>query len=392
MKKIIITCALFLSFNIIYAQNNQGKTDDAGRIALATVISNDIDGLNPSAQSFLKSKLNRITSNYGMGGSVMSERFIITANVQIISKDITSTAPPMQVYTLEVGFFIGDGIDGKLFASTSKTFKGVGETETKAYRAALKNIKTTDPVFKSFIEEGKYKIIEYYNSQCDFILKEALTMAEAKEYDIAMYKLAEVPKVCKECFEKCQDALVYVFNLKIENECQERIAKSKSFIANDDYESAAIELSMITPDINCYPDVQVILQEIKDHRCAVSLGKAKGAWANRNSIEAAGYLTEIPTDSKCYDEASILSKKISSKLDADEKREWDLAYEKYNRNQNLIENQANHQIELDNRNQDYMENQGFELEMEKVKSATKIAVAYAENQPKNVTYNYKGWW
>ena len=197
MKITIYILALFFSFSA-FSQNNQGKTNDAGRIALASVVSNSIDGLNPASQSFLKNKLNQITSKYGMGGSAMNERFIITANAQVVTKDITSTAPPMHAYTLEVTFFIGDGVDGKLFASTSKTLKGVGETETKAYKAALKNIKSSDPVFQSFIEEGKNKIIEFYNSQCDFILKEAEMLVSRNEFDAAIYKLVGIPEVCKE--------------------------------------------------------------------------------------------------------------------------------------------------------------------------------------------------
>ncbi len=265
MKITIYILALFFSFSA-FSQNNQGKTNDAGRIALASVVSNSIDGLNPASQSFLKNKLNQITSKYGMGGSAMNERFIITANAQVVTKDITSTAPPMHAYTLEVTFFIGDGVDGKLFASTSKTLKGVGETETKAYKAALKNIKSSDPVFQSFIEEGKNKIIEFYNSQCDFILKEAEMLVSRNEFDAAIYKLVGIPEVCKECYDKAMDAVAPIYQKQIDYECTKLLADARNAWneSQDSYsaQKASQFLGQIDPNSKCFSDSQSLTAEI----------------------------------------------------------------------------------------------------------------------------------
>ena len=68
-------------------------------------------------------------------------------------------------------------MEGIKFASFSATVKGVGENETKAYMSALKNLKTNDPNYQDFIEKAKNKIVEYYNSKCDFIIKEAKALA-----------------------------------------------------------------------------------------------------------------------------------------------------------------------------------------------------------------------
>lgn len=265
MKITIYIFALFFSFSA-FSQNNQGKTNDAGRIALASVVSNSIDGLTPASQSFLENKLNQITSKYGMGGSAMNERFIITANVQVVTKDITSSAPPMHAYTLEVTFFIGDGIDGKLFASTSKTLKGVGETETKAYKAALKNIKSSDPVFKSFIEEGKNRIIEYYNSQCDFMLKEAEMLVSRNEFDAAIYKLIGIPEVCKECYDKAMGAVAPIYQKQIDYECTQILANARN-AWNESQDSPSAQkasqfLGQIDPNSKCISDAQSLTTEI----------------------------------------------------------------------------------------------------------------------------------
>lgn len=266
MKKIILLSLIILNFSYIYAQNSKGKSDDAGRITLAAVVATDIDGLTPSAQKFLKNKLNQITSKNGMGGSAVNERFIITANVQIVTKDITPTAPPMHAYGLEVTFYVGDGIEGKLFSSTSMNLKGVGTTPTKAYKMALKNIRTTDTRFKGLIEQGKTKIIEYYNSQCDLLLKEADMLVSQNEYELAIKKLIEVPEVCKECYDKAMNAVGPVYQKQIDRECKSLLIKAKSAWSEGQdanaAQNASIFLGKIDPNASCFGDVQTLTQSM----------------------------------------------------------------------------------------------------------------------------------
>lgn len=266
MKKFITLILVLVSQFLALAQNNKGKSDDAGRITLAAVVATDIDGLTPSAQKFLKNKLNQITSKNGMGGSAVNERFIITANVQIVTKDITPTAPPMHAYGLEVTFFVGDGIEGTLFSSTSMNLKGVGTTPTKAYKMALKNIRTTDTRFKGLIEQGKTKIIEYYNSQCDILLKEADMLVSQNKYELAIKKLIEVPEVCKECYDKAMNAVGPVYQKQIDRECKSLLSKAQSAWSEgqdaDAAQNASSFLGKVDPNSNCFGEVQTLTQSM----------------------------------------------------------------------------------------------------------------------------------
>ena len=266
MKKTILVIGLFLLNFISIAQNNQGKADDAGRIALTSVVSNQIEGLTPSAQSNLQNKLNQIATKNGMGGSALNNRFIITANVVVLTKDITPTAPPMQAYTLEITLYIGDGIEGTLFSNTSVTLKGVGETETKAYMAALKNLKVADPKYQHFIEQGKNKIIEYYNSKCDFILKEAETLSQQNEFDAAIAKLVAIPEVCKECFDKAMDAVSPIYQKQIDRECKSKLMEANTAwnATQDSYgaDTAGGILAQIDPNASCYKEALALSNKI----------------------------------------------------------------------------------------------------------------------------------
>ena len=369
----IICLPLFLT-----GQNSKGKTDDFGRIALQTVVPENSEAPAAAAR-ILKNKMTQITTKNGL--SSMGNRFTMYPQIDILTQDITSSAPPMHAYTLSVTMYISDLETQTIFASTNLTLKGVGKNETKAYISALKMLNANRPEVKGFVEEGKNKIIEYYNSQCDFILKDANAAAGRKEYDQAIYDLLLVPDVCKDCYMKAIDLTNDIYMQKLNNECQEMLAKARVAKSNDKYEDAANHLAPILPDVECYADAQALLKEIEDHRCAVSLGKAKGAWANRNSKEASKAISEISFDSNCYKEAQALAKEIASKLDEREKREWDLAYEKYNRDQTIAENAAAQDIEDRQRANDFRDKNEVALTKMKLDAAKDIARSLAKKKP-----------
>lgn len=242
---------------LTFAQNDRAKTEDFGRIALTAYIPEESE-IPAAAQKMLKNKLLQIASKNGLSGTI-NQRFIITANVMVVNQEITPTAPPMHAYTLEVGLYVGDGIDGTLFSSTSLSLKGVGETETKAYMAALKTMSVNNPIFKAFIDKGKNRIIEYYNSQCDFIIKKAQTVAQQNDYDAAIVQLLTVPEVCKECFDNAMDAVQPIFLEKVEKDCLTKLTAANNIWSArqdlDGAEEAAIILSTIDPHAPSYGKV-----------------------------------------------------------------------------------------------------------------------------------------
>jgi len=268
MKKLqfIFFPIFFLCFALGHAQNTQGKMDDKGRLTLAVWIPDQIENFPSAARNNLENKLNQIILRNGLGGNGFNNRFIISAKVAVLTKDITATAPPMQAYTLDVTFYIGDGYEGKSFSSYSQTAKGVGENETKAYMNAMKNIKLDDPGFQPFIEKGKTKIIEYFNTQCDFIIKEAKTLEGQHQFDAALWKLTSVPDVCADCWNKCMEAALPIFREKINFDCNIRLAEATNiWNAGQSYDAANQAgriLSTIDPESSCYKDIKPLTEKI----------------------------------------------------------------------------------------------------------------------------------
>ncbi|MHC1703883.1 MAG: hypothetical protein AB9846_08245 [Tenuifilaceae bacterium] len=269
MKKsfILITCFLMLSI-IAESQNSQGKTDDMGRVALAAFVPEQADGIPVSARQMLQSKMQQIAVQNGIGAAGANPRFCIVPMVNVISKEITPSAPPMHALNLEVTFYIVDAASKSIFSQTSISVKGVGQTEDKAYMSGLKNINTKAGQFKGFVESGKTKIIEFYNSQCDVVMKGAQALAGQKKYEEALYTLLSVPDVCRECFDKSMDLSVDIYKQYANYKCTEYMAGAKAAWANMNTDKAGEFLGKITPDMECYSDAVQLVNEITQKQLA----------------------------------------------------------------------------------------------------------------------------
>ncbi|MES2761619.1 MAG: hypothetical protein V4677_05410 [Bacteroidota bacterium] len=296
MKNINKKIAALLAFIILgfngFSQAAAGTSNDMGRIVLAAYVPQQVDKMSDAARTMLTNKLSQIISANGLGGSVGNQRFIITANLVTLTKDLTATAPPMTALGLEVTFYIGDGIDGTKFASKSVQVKGVGTNETKAYIEAIKQIKTNDPSYAAFLEEGKQKIIKYYEAKCDFIIKDAKSLAGQNQLEEAIYKLSSVPDACKVCYDKALAAIAPIYKQKIDRDCK------------------------------------------------IKLAEATNAWNASQDADAAntagGILASIEPQAACYGEAKALSAKIQKRVIEIDKREWNYVMKEQQQTSELI--------------------------------------------------------
>ena len=346
MKKII--AVLILSF-VAITSNAQVKLDDFGRIVLNTYLPDNI-AMPSEAKNMLITKLNQITSNSGMGASKVNPRFIITANINVGTKDIVAGPPQMIAQNLDVTFFIGDAVTNTIFSNTTLSLKGVGTNENKAFMEAFKTINPKNKEITSFVEEGKMKIINSYSSNCDFILKDAQTLVKQEKYDEAIYQLSLVPDICKECYFKCLDTLSQIYQQKIDADCK------------------------------------------------VKFNNAKVAWTadqtSKGAETAGDILSRIDPMASCQTEVSVFIKTIEEKLLADEKAKWEFKMKEYADKIAMEKELVRIAEEKGKRDDIYRENESnrnFELDKISINAYRKVAVEQAKNQPKTVTYNTIFW-
>ena len=290
--KFILFCLCSLFVVPVNAQDEPMRMGDNERIALTAIVLDD--NIPAGAHKQLENKMTQIAAKSGCA-AISNSRFIITCSADVLTKDITPTAPPMHAYTLALNFYVGDGVEGRLFSSYTIECTGVGQTPDKAYINALKNVRVNDPGFKAMVDKGKKEIIAYYNTNCDIVISDAQTKVKRHEYSEAIDLLNSVPTVCEACYHRAQEASVTAY------------------------------------------------QEWRDDVCMMALNKAQAAWATRDAKAAAEALEFIPTDGACVEEANALKKEIAGKLDAKERQEWDFKMRQY---EDIQEARAQRQAEL----------------------------------------------
>ena len=264
MKKCIILVIACLMASITFAQEQIQTMDDAARIALSAYM-DPSSSIPNNAKKTLKDRMQKIITKNGMG-SAKNTRFIMTANVRELNLEKSETAPVIYIYDLEVNLYIGDGIDGTLFSSCSLEVKAAGDSKDKAYMAALKKIKASDPQYQIFINEGKKKIVDYYTAKCDFIITQAQTKAKNQDFDAAIAELMQVPDVCKECYDKCMAAAQPIYQEKINQEGAKLLAEARGvWSAGQDVaaaEAAAAILAQVNPQSSAFAGAESLNAEM----------------------------------------------------------------------------------------------------------------------------------
>ena len=333
----------------VFKTNAQVKLDDFGRIVLNTYLPDEID-LTDEARKLLSNKLNQVTSNNGIGGNQVNPRFIITAAVNVGSKDIIGGPPQMIAQNIDVTLYIGDAITNTMYSNVTLSLKGVGTNENKAFIESFKGINSNNKEVIEFLEAGKNKIINYYSTNCDFIIKDAQTLVNQEKYDEAIYKLSLVPEVCQDCYFKSLDYLSSVYQQKIDVECK------------------------------------------------LKFNEAKVTWAsaqNSSGAEKAGdILSTINPLASCQPEVNNFIKSIEAKLKADEKERWQFKMKQYADKIAMEKEQARIAEDKSKRDDTYRENQSqrnSELDKIRINSYREVAIEHAKNQPKSVTYNNIYW-
>ena len=339
MKRFLLGLICLLSIVMLQAQEAEAKhISDKDRVALTPIVEDD--NIPANAHKQLINKMTQIAAKNGCAATSDS-RFVITCSADVLTKDITPTAPPMHAYTLAIHFYVGDGVEGRLFSSTTIEAKGVGKTPDKAYLNALKNVKINDPAFKMLVDKGKAEIINYYNTQCDLVLAEAKAKATRQEYTAALEQLAGVPQVCEECYQKALDQSV------------------------------------------------VIYHAWRDQVCHMALKKAQIAWSKRDIDATAKALEDVPVDGACYDEAKALRQAISAKLEADERKEWELKMEEFDNRMRLQQESAATQDQQGNTTDAVTVAPKEQIRANAVKAVKEEQENHPTTQP---TYQIKGKW
>lgn len=203
-----------------------------------------------------------------------NSRFFVTAKFNHSYKDINSGPPITTAIKTTMTVYLGDIIDKKVFATESFDMKGVGTSDERAYINAIKTLNGKNQKFAEFIEKGKLKIVDYYNTNYPQILEKAKKAMGLKSYEEALYWASMIPECC------------------------------------DGYAQAA----QLTKEI---------YQKYLDEQGQMLFNKARGAWGaspdEDGAREAYSYLTQIDPQASCYRQSVEFGQMIAKQVKAN----WD---------------------------------------------------------------------
>lgn len=290
----------------------------------------------------LTQKLNNIISQNGIQSQMGQSRFILTCNVTEESKNVLSTSPTQIAYVLDIHLYLGDGETGTKFISQSFRTKGVGATEEKAYRNAVKNMQAKSDQMTSFVGKGKARILNYYESNKDQIL-----------------------------------------------------SSIRACVNRKDLEQAAYELCLIPQETSYYNDVQTLLGKVNgrivDNNSADLLLQAKSVWSSEQNEstanQVAGLINQIDANASCYAEAHKFLQSVTERMEQLNNREWAA------RQRQLVHEREMEKVRENNRSTETQMRIKAQRDtnIATIRAVRDVAVEYAKRRP-NVVYHIHDWY
>ena len=101
----------------------------------------------------------------------------------LITKDILAGPPQRISQKLDLTLILGDIVEDKVFSRKTISVIGVGTSEEKSFISAFKNIKPNNKDIALFMQDGKQKILDFYQTHCQDIIAEARDLANRELFE-----------------------------------------------------------------------------------------------------------------------------------------------------------------------------------------------------------------
>lgn len=247
-----------------------------GKIKLTVMVPDE--GLSHNEAMQLESKMIQMVTANGIGGLGGNPRFIIAPEVNIVKKEVTSTAPARHLIQYDITFYVADMLLGTVFGSSNIKITGVGDSETLAFLAAFNDLNPKDASFQQMLQNAQEKIVTYYQENGNNLIKEAQMLAAKQQYSEAMALLGSIPTEVGDCYEKAISLMDEYTTKYLDNECGLALSQFKA---------------------------------------------ALGQQMNGVNKEAMAYYALIPANSSCKAEADAVYKEYKAQLSAEDLRLWE---------------------------------------------------------------------
>ncbi len=222
-----------------------------------------------NAKVQMTSKINQMLTANGLSSTDIYNNFVLTVIANPTDKVIVPGAPAKVMQSIDFTFYIVDANRQIIFSTYSTSAKGVGESDVKSYMDAMKRVNIKSPEVSTFLNQGRKKIVDWYEREARNIFAKVRMLANQHKYEEAFYDLCSFPTECSK----------YMESLNLGNE---------------------------------------IYQDYLNYNAQTCLNQAKMAWAAEQNSDGAAkaglFLAEIMPNTTCYKEAMTLYNEIKSKV------------------------------------------------------------------------------
>ena len=275
---------------VVTPENNDEKKYDPNftlNIKLTPFVP-DYPDLGESGRQLITARLNAAVAVVGFGGDGANPRFVIGPDINLLSKNVTSSAPTKYANTYEVTLIAAEVVSVTIFASYTFLIKGVGDSPAKAFINGFRDYSFNNKQFFDFLKQAQDKILNYYEKNCDAFLSQAESEAKMRNYDAAYTILNNIPAEATKCFQTATANKSKYFQMSLNTNCDKLLSSMKA-----------------------------------------ELGKANDPSASGFNAEAMAFYALIDKQSSCYGEAEKTYQAYLKKLNPKAKRDWDFSMKKY---------------------------------------------------------------
>lgn len=236
------------------------------QLGIAPVVIIQDEDIPENVLNLLNSRLTTALSASGITSDESIGQFIIAGRFNHIMEDVVA-GPPMQfaVHT-NLTIFIGSSESKQIFSSKSFDLRGVGTSKQKALINCLQSINAKNETFEQLVEDGRKKIIAYFDNNYKQILAKASQAASINEFDKALYYATSIPECSQGYHSSCETAET-IFKKYIDYDSQMLLAQAKVVWAaspnNIGAKNASCFLRLIDPNSKSGAGAQILISEIK---------------------------------------------------------------------------------------------------------------------------------
>ena len=260
MKKIFPIILVVLITHNLFGQT----ANDLGKITLSVIMPDNIEGLNASQLSKLETKISQILISSGIAATGYNNNFVIYPKFAIYESNIVEGGMQnITVINADLSLFVKQVENNLMFSTISKSLKGSGNNKELAITNSISQINANDLDFKTFIETGKSKIVKYYETKCEDIIKKSEGLVKMQKFEEALGLLMSVPEEVTSCYNQIHDKSITVYKAYQTQKCSELILKAKTTLSSNDFVGTLNILSNIDPSVSCFKEAQSIAKTVE---------------------------------------------------------------------------------------------------------------------------------